>query len=70
MTTHSKGSYVAYRSKRDAPTNKELARRKLLEEDIDNRLDYLECEVWVLAGYLRSAAFTAFETRCLLRGLE
>jgi hypothetical protein len=33
MTTHSKGSYVAFRSGRNAPTRKELARRKYIAEE-------------------------------------
>ena len=36
----------------------------------DDQLDYLECELWVLAGYIRAAIVTAFEIRCLFEAGE
>jgi hypothetical protein len=39
MATHSKGSYVAFRSGRNAPTRKELARRKYLSEEMEKFCD-------------------------------
>lgn len=34
MSTHSKGKYVAFRSKRNAPTPKEIAGRKRIAEEL------------------------------------
>lgn len=39
MTTHSKGSYVAYRSKRNAPTRRELAAKLRIAAELKQFCD-------------------------------